>query len=392
MAATRPTILQIIPTLETGGAELAAIEISAAVSQAGGRSLVASEGGRLEADLAAAGGELVRLPVASKSPWTMRTNATRLQDVCQAEGVHLLHARSRAPAWSALWAARRAKLPFVTTYHGAYNEGGPAKRLYNSVMARGDLVIANSQYTADLIRDRYATPVERLRVIHRGVDLVEFDRDAIDPARLSDLRGSWGITPTQRVILNAARLTGWKGQSVVIEAAKLLAEQTNLGEWLIVLAGDAQGRDAYRASLEAQIAGLGLGDRVRLVGHCDDMPAAFALAEVAVVASTEPEAFGRAAAEAQAVGCPTISSNIGAPPETVLAPPRVPVEEATGRLVPPGDATALSQAIAELLGLGDNAKAALASRALRHVRRRFSLDQMKTKTLDVYRELIAWPE
>lgn len=390
MTPLRRTVLQIIPTLETGGAELAAVEISAAITSAGGRALVVSEGGRMEPALAAAGGELVRMPVASKSPLTLRANTAALVKLARQEGVALIHARSRAPAWSGLWAARRLGIPFVTTYHGAYSEKGPVKRLYNSVMARGDIVIANSHYTADLIRARYATPEGRLRVVHRGVDLAQFDRDAVDEPRVSALRAAWGVNPGQRVILNAGRLTGWKGQQVVIAAAQLMAERLAVGnvDWVVILAGDAQGRDDYRTNLERQIADSGLSNRVRLVGHCADMPAAFKLADLAVVASTEPEAFGRAAAEAQALGCATISTNIGAPPETVLAPPRVSPNEATGRLVPPNDAGALADAMEELLTLETDVAAELSARAIAHVQQQFSLDQMKRGTLDIYRALL----
>ena len=220
----RPTILQIIPQLDAGGAELSVVEIAGAVARAGGRALVLAEPGRLAASIEAAGGEVMPFPAATKNPLRILANARSIARIATREGVDLIHARSRAPAWSALMAARRLGVPFVTTYHGAYNETNAVKRFYNSVMARGDATIANSHYTARLIADRYGTPPERLVVIHRGVDTARFDPERIAPERVAALRQAWGVEAGQRVILQAARLTRWKGQSVLIEAAaRLLA-------------------------------------------------------------------------------------------------------------------------------------------------------------------------
>ena len=385
----RPTILQIVPRLDTGGAELTTIEITEAVVMAGGRALVVTEGGRMAGEIGRRGGELIEMPAGAKSPLVMLANARRLADLIRREGVDLVHARSRAPAWSALRAARTTGRAFVTTYHGAYNETNVAKRLYNSVMARGDLVIANSNYTAGIVKARYATPDARVRVIHRGVDVRTLDPVRVSAERTAALRTRWGLRGEERVVLHAARLTGWKGQSTVIEAAARLAREGLLADTVIVLAGDAQGRTGYRDGLIEQIAGLGLGDRVRLVGHCDDMPAAYALASVAVVASTEPEAFGRTAVEAQVMGCPVIATAIGAPPETVLARPRVPADRATGWLVPPGDAAILAACLSEALALGGAGRAPMAARARSHAVHNFSLAAMQQATLAVYDELLG---
>ena len=380
--------MQIIPDLDTGGAELSAIEISGAITVAGGRSIVLSRGGRLEGDLAAAGGQLIRFPAATKNPVRILANALEIARLVKEQGADLIHARSRAPAWSALIAAKRAGVPFVTTYHGAYNETGPVKRLYNSVMARSDLIIANSHYTAKLVEDRYGTRGERLRVIHRGVDMERFDPAAISEERVKSLRRAWGLREDERAVLHPARLTSWKGQATVIAAAQRLKAAGRLGGSVVILAGDAQGRDSYANALKAQIAEAGLEEHVRLVGHVSDMPAAFAASSAAIVASVEPEAFGRTATEAQAMGCPVIATNIGAPPETVLAEPAVSASDATGWLVPPGDGDALARALTQLLELSDGHVAEMAERARARVAEQFSLDAMKTKTLAVYDELL----
>lgn len=389
MADKRPTILQIIPELDTGGAELSAIEIADAIVRAGGRALVLSEGGRLAPRLAAAGAEFVPFAAATKNPLRILWNARLIRRMIESEGVDLVHARSRAPAWSALLAARRAARPFVTTYHGAYNEKTRLKRAYNSVMARGDIVIANSAYTKRLVVERYGTPESCIRVIYRGVDGRAFDPAAVSEARQAALRARWGAGPATRIVLHPARLTAWKGQSTVIAAARRLEDQGRLGDTLVVLAGDAQGRDAYRQRLEDEIRAAGLGGKVILPGHVEDIPAALAVAHLAIVASVEPEAFGRVATEAQAMGCPVIATNIGAPPETVAAPPGTEAAEATGWLVPPGDAARLAAAMAEALALAPEARAALAARARRRALEHFSLESMRRQTLDVYDHLLG---
>lgn len=389
MAQKRPTILQIIPELDTGGAELSAIEIADAIVRADGRALVLSEGGRLAPRIAASGGEFVPFAAATKNPVRLLWNAHAIRRMIESEGVDLVHARSRAPAWSALIAARRAGVPFVTTYHGAYNEKTRLKRAYNAVMAKGDIVIANSLYTKRLIETRYGTPADRIRVIYRGVDGGTFDPAAISEKRKAALRARWGAGSETRIILQPARLTAWKGQSTVIEAARLLEAEGRLGDSLVVLAGDAQGRTAYRQQLESEVAAAGLERKIILPGHVDDIPAALAMAHLAVVASIEPEAFGRVATEAQAMGCPVIATDIGAPPETVAAVPTVTSAEMTGWLVPPGDAARLAAAMAEALSLAPDARAALGARARARALGQFSLDAMRRQTLEVYDSLLG---
>lgn len=392
MAEKRPTILQIIPELDTGGAERTTVEIADAIVRGGGRAIVLAEaGGRMIEDLEKTGAEFIAFPAATKNPLRLVANASSIAALVKGEGVDLVHARSRAPAWSALSAARRTGKRFVTTYHGAYNEPNAAKRLYNSVMARGDLVIANSNYTADLVHARYATPREKLRVVHRGVDGGVFDPASIAPQRVAALRDAWGVEPSQKIVLHAARLTGWKGQRVVIEAARrLAAELPDLARGaVIILAGDAQGRDQYRSELERSIEAAGLAGMVRLVGHVSDIPAAFAASWLGVVASVEPEAFGRAATESQVMGCPVIATAIGAPPETVRTADRDGVERMTGWLVPPSDAKALAAAMAAGLSLSGTERQTIAARARQHVLERFSLRQMCRSTLAVYDELLA---
>jgi glycosyltransferase involved in cell wall biosynthesis len=381
------TILQIIPELDAGGAERTAVDVAAGLVDVGGRALVATEGGRLVGELQAKGGIWASFPAGTKNPAAMLFNVRRLAKLCLDEGVALVHARSRAPAWVALGATRALNLPFVTTYHGSYSGRSAIKLRYNSVMARGDVVIANSHYTADLVRSLYPQASDRIRVIHRGTDLGIFAPSAVAPERVEALRRTWGVAPHERIVLLAARLTGWKGQKVLIEAAASL-KQAGLTDVAFILAGDAQGRDSYVRDLDALIAARNLAGIVRRVGHCTDMPAAFLAASVVAVPSTEPEAFGRSAVEAQAMATPVVVSDLGAVPETVLAPPDVPPQERTGWRVPAGDAAALAEAIGAALALGASAREGVATRARAHVERHFSLGRMVSDTLDVYMALL----
>ena len=375
-AAAPPAILQVLPSLVSGGVERGTLEIAEALVGAGFRAFVASADGPLVAPLEALGARHVALPLATKSPAGIWRNAGALAALVRAEGIALLHARSRAPAWSALIAARRTGARFVTTYHGTYNEGFPGKRLYNSVMARGERVIAISAFIAGIVRERHGVPADRLRVILRGIDERAFDPARVDPARLDALRSAWVLPEGRPVVMLPARITRWKGQGVLVEAMARLP-----GDALALLVGDAGAKPAFRDELQARIAALGLQGRVRLVGHAADMPAALLLADVVVHASTDAEAFGRTVIEAQAMERAVVASDLGGPRETVE-------EGATGFRVPPGDPAALAAAIGRVLAMPPGERAALGARARAAVLARCTTARMAAATLDVYRELL----
>ena len=377
------TILQVIPHLAAGGAERTTIEVAEALVAAGATALVVSAGGRLEKELARVGGELIRLETApTKNPVEIRANANRIAKLVTARKISLIHARSRAPAWSALWAARQTKIPFVTTYHGVYNAKGSVKRLYNSVMARGAKVIANSDYTARHIVQEHPWAADRIVTIPRGVDIAKFSPDAIAPAHLDALRTAWKLAPGgDAVILLPGRLTGWKGHREAIAAAAAL-HSGGVSNWRMVFAGDPQGRDGYVAELKQLIASAGLDGRVVMVGHCSDMPAAFALSDITIAPSNEPEAFGRVAAEAGAMGLPAVGSSIGAQGEII-------VDGVTGLIVPPSDPAALSTAIAKLLAMGPEGRKVMGQKAKARVLERFTTSALQKATLSVYEGLLG---
>ncbi len=375
-------VLQVTPALDAGGVERTTIEMVQALTRNGGRAIVASRGGRLEGELKAAGGEFTHLPMDSKNPIEMFANIGRLVALGRKHHVEIVHARSRAPAWSAMFAARRLGVPFVTTYHGIYNAKSPLKRFYNSIMARGDLVIANSEYTRAHVIDEHGVAPERVIAIPRGVDLVRFDPAEVDAARVADMRKVWGLTPgdDRPVVLLPGRLTNWKGQTVLIEAAALL-EGERPGSAVYVLAGDSQGRQQYVADLHDRARKLGVAEAVKIVGHLVDMPAALKASTVAVFPVTETEAFGRAAVEAQAMGVPVVASNLGGLAETI-------VDGDSGFLVPAGDPRRLAYAVDRVLALSPEQRKNMGARGADRVRARYSVEALQTATLGVYERLL----
>lgn len=376
------SVLQVTPALDAGGVERTTIEMAEALTRSGGRAIVASRGGRLEGELKAAGGELTPLPMDAKNPLEMFANIGRLVALGRKHHVQIVHARSRAPAWSAMFAARRLGVPFVTTYHGVYNAKSPLKRFYNSIMARGDLVIANSDFTRAHVLAEHGVAPERVISIPRGVDLARFDPAAVDPARVDDMRRLWGLAPSDArpVVLLPGRLTNWKGQTVLIEAAALL-EKERPGSAVYVLAGDSQGRQQYVADLHALARKLDVADAVKIVGHLVDMPAALKAATVAVFPSTDAEAFGRAAVEAQAMGVPVVASNLGGLAETIA-------DGDSGFLVPAGDPRRLAYAVDRVLALSPEQRKNMGDRGAARVRARYSVEALQAATLAVYERLL----
>lgn len=376
------TVLQIVPALDAGGAERTTVEIAQAIVAAGGRALVATSGGRLEADLERAGGEVLRLPAHSKNPVAILANAARLGRIVRDRKVDLLHVRSRAPAWSALIAARAASVPLVSTYHGAYEARSALKRLYNSSMVRADLVIANSRFTAGAIAAQYEVEPGRLRVIPRGADLALFSPEAVAPARIEALRAAWGISAGDFIVLLPARITPWKGHAVAIRAAERLKRAAGIGRSLrLIFAGDAQGREDHLAALRREIVGRGVSDMIRFVGHCADMPAAFLIANAVLSTSTRPEAFGRTLAEAGAMGRVVVASDHGGARETII-------DGRTGVLVPPADDVAVAEALEAVVAMGPSGRAEMGARGRARIARDYSVEAMQRATLAAYRDIL----
>ena len=293
VGGTGPAVLQVLPSLGSGGVERGTLEVARGLSEAGWRPLVASAGGAQAHALDRWQAPHLTLPLASKAPWTVWRNAGRLAGLIERHGIDLVHARSRAPAWSALWAARRTRRPFVTTFHSPYGES-PLKHRYNAVMAKGDAVIAISAWLGEHVRRHFPEAAGRLTVIPRGVDLAQFDPALVRGDRIAALAEAWRLEDGRPVVLLPGRLTRWKGQGVLVEAMARLRGS----DAVAVLVGADQGRTAYARELAGLIEARGLGRHVRIVSECRDMPAAYLLADVVVSASTDPEGIGRVSAEA----------------------------------------------------------------------------------------------
>lgn len=375
------TLLQIIPELDTGGAERTTLDVAAAVLAAGGRAIVATRGGRMTEDLTP-GVELVAMPVHAKNPLVVLANAWRLARLIRRRKVSLVHVRSRAPAFSARLAARLTGVPWMATYHGVYNARSSLKRWYNAIMTRGDRIIANSDYTRAHVIAEHGVDPDRIVAIARGIDTARFDPAAVAPARVDALRQAWGVAaddPRLKILL-AGRLTRWKGQALLIAAARR-HKATGGAPVLILMAGDDQGRSAYRAELETAIADAGLADQIRLVGHCADMPAAYLVADMAAAPSLDPEAFGRTAVEPQAMGRPVLAADHGAARETVI-----PGE--TGWLVTPGDPAAWAAALGEAAATPPERRASMGAAAMARTRRLYSVETMCAETLKAYQQVL----
>jgi glycosyltransferase involved in cell wall biosynthesis len=370
-------VLQVLPRLVTGGAERGTVDIAVTLAKEGGTPLVTSEGGPMEYELKRGGVPHIKLPLASKNPLVIRRNVGRLASIIEEHDVDIVHARSRAPAWSAYSAAKKTGCHFVTTFHGTYRSASALKRYYNAIMVKGERVIANSEFIARHIREIYKVDPTRIRVIRRGVDLERFDPERVSAERVVQLANRWRLPDGVPVVMLPGRLARWKGHDMLIKALTTMSDI----ELLCVIVGSDQDRATYRGELEKLIARNGLGGRVFLPGHCDDMPAAYMLADVVVSASTKPEAFGRVVSEGQAMGCPVVASDHGGAREQVLG-------SRTAFLYPPRDAAQFAKMIRAALALGAGERERLAEEARAYVTANFDKRQMCAATLALYREIL----
>ncbi len=382
MNAQAPTILQILPELINGGVERGTVEMCQAIQERGWRAIVVSKGGPMVMQVRHTRADHIELPVHSKNPFVMLDNTRHLVHVIRKNNVSIIHARSRAPAWSALLASKITGVPMITTFHGAYKTRGLFKKFYNSVMTRGEKIIAVSNFMSDHIQKEYKVSKEKIEVIPRGVDSRYFHPDAVRAPKLIELTNEWRLPDDcGPVILMPARLTRGKGHHVLLKALPKLSNK----HYMAILLGDDGQHSPYQKELEAMIDKYGLGQHVRFASSTRDMTEAYMLAEVVVCPSIVPESFGRVAIEAQAMGCCVIASNHGGARETIQ-------NGDTGYLVEPDNAEQLAGAIEYCLNMDQETRDILRDNGQWWVSEHFSLDQMKQKTLSVYEEVLSSAE
>ncbi len=381
LQSRRPVILQVLPELRSGGVERGTIEVADAIAKAGMIPIVASAGGTMVQQLYNTGARHIVLPLNRKNPVTIYKNIHRLVEIIKEHNVDLVHARSRGPAWSAYFAAKETGVPFVTTFHGTYNIGGSLKRFYNSIMTRGERVIAISEFVRNHIIKNYHCDEERLRLIHRGADLNQFSMEFIPPQRITQMAARLGAPSNVPIIMLPGRITRWKGQDVLLSALKQLRDTHPEQAFYCLLVGDNNKHNDYLKTLEKMIKSYGLEQHVKLTGNVSDMAAAYAVADIVVSNSLEPEAFGRVSVEAQAMGNLVIATAHGGSQETIIP-------GKTGWLVEPGNVTALAETLRECLQLPEAQKNTIRHAAIAHAQEHFSTETMCRKTLAVYHEVL----
>lgn len=377
----QPTILQIIPHLGAGGAEQGCIDVSKAIVAAGGKSIIVSNGGSRIRELKRHGATHITMPAHTKNPLKMWRNISRLKKIIRDHNVHIIHARSRAPAWSAYRAAKSMNIPFVTTCHAAYKFKKPIKRWYNSVMAKGDRVISISDFIGTYLNENYQTPPDKIRVAYRGTDFKKFHPQAVTQERMIAISSTWRIKDGAPLIFMPGRLSPIKGHHFLIEAIEHLLKDPAFKDAICVFAGSDQGRTAYRQNLLDTIKEKNLEGHIWFVPNCTDMPAAYMLSNAVVCASMVPEGFGRVPVEAQAMGRPAIATSHGGAGQTII-------DRETGWLVEAGNVDELVDALKQALSLTDQQRNGLAMTSMQHVQQKFSVEAMCDAVINTYNELL----
>ena len=385
-ANTSLAVLIVVPTLDGGAADAGAVELVRILSRAGRRAVVVSRAGRLVPDVTAAGGEFVALDVSSKNPVFMLRNAIILTRLARERRCGIVHAFGRAGAWSAFIAARVRRIPFVTSWYKGFREQNIFKRWYNSIMARGDRVIASSEQIAQLINDRYGTAWNKIAVVPCSVDLDRFDPESVTRDRIDVIRGAWGIKRDTKVILITGRILRRKGHHVVVKAVKRLKEM-GLKDFLCVFVGEDRGRTRYTGELWDLVLTTGTMDVIRMAAPVADLPAAYAAASVVVSAAVQPEGVQRALLEAQAMARPVIVSDLAAGTDVVLTAPAVPESRIAGFRFPSGDDAALAAILLRLFSMPEPNRATIGRRGRDWVLDHFNDEIVAEQTLRVYGQI-----
>ena len=378
-------VLQVIPRLGFGGAETGCYDLAHYLSEQNCRSFVVTSGGELLKYVKKQKVKVFQLPVHSKNPLLILFNAIALLIIIMVYNISIVHARSRAPAWSCLLATKITRRKFVTTFHGTYNFQNKLKKLYNSVMVRSDLVIAGSNFIFSHINDNYGNfflkKKKKLLVIFRGINTSYFNPQKISLLKIDKFSLENEIDRNKFIILLPGRLTYWKGQKIFIEAIKLLADQNTTQIFQAIILGNEQGRNVYKKQLIGLVEQHRLNKIIKFIDHCEEMPIAYRIANLVCSCSIEPETFGRVSVEAQAMEIPIIASDIGGSTETI-------VNEKTGFLFKNGDPKALADVITLLMQKDYNSLKSIGFKGRKNILKKFDVDKMCKTTFTEYKKLI----
>ena len=377
-------VLQVIPKLGYGGAETGCYDIAHYLPENNCKSFIVTSGGELLKFVDKKKVKIFRLPVHSKNPLLIFANALILIGIILINNISIVHARSRAPAWSCLFATKLTGRKFVTTFHGTYNIKNNIKKFYNSVMISSDLIIAGSNFIFSHIKENYSKYLndkKKLMVIFRGINVDYFDPSTKLDSDEKKLLIKWNIEKDKKIILLPGRLTPWKGQEVFIEAVNLVNIELGYEAFYAVILGSDQGRDLYKKKLLRLSEQYRLANQIRFIDHCKDMALAYNVSDIVVSASTEPEAFGRVAVEAQSMQKPIIASNIGGSNETII-------DEKTGFLFESGNAKSLSQKILKLLYLDEILLKSIGTEGRKNIVKKFNVEKMCFSTYSEYKRLL----
>ena len=377
-------VLQVIPKLGYGGAETGCYDIAHFLPENDCGSFIVTSGGELLKFIDKKKVKIIKLPVHSKNPLIIFINFLALVAIILVKNISIVHARSRAPAWSCLLASKITGRKFVTTFHGTYNFNNKIKKFYNSVMVRSDLIIAGSNFIFSHIKDnytKYLNAKKKLLVIFRGINVDYFDPTTKLDSDEKKLLKKWQIEKDKKIILLPGRLTGWKGQEVFIEAINLVNIELGYEAFYAVILGSDQGRDLYKKKLIRITEQHRLNNQVKFIDHCNDMALAYKVSDIVISASIEPEAFGRVAVEAQSMEKPIIASDIGGSNETII-------DEKTGFLFESSNAKSLSEKILKVLSMDETLLQSIGKEGRKNIIQKFNVEKMCFSTYSEYKRLL----
>ena len=384
MASRKIKVLQVIPKLGYGGAETGCYDIAHYLAEKDCASYIATSGGGLLKYVKKNKVGIFRLPVHSKNPVLIILNAIILSILILFNNINIVHARSRAPAWSSYLACLITRRKFVTTFHGTYNFKNNVKKFYNSIMLRSKLTIAGSNFIFNHISENYSEYLnkkKKLRVIFRGINIDFYNQKNISILKQEKMKKDWQLLPNKFTILLPGRLTYWKGQEKLIEALNILIEDYNIDNFQAIILGSDQGRKVYKKKLINLVQRYRLGQKIKFIDHCKEMPLAYSLADLVVSASTEPEAFGRVAVEAQAMGKPIVASDLGGSKETIL-------KGKSGFLYKHDDARQLAKTLNTVIELDQDSLNSMGNEGRKNITKKFDVEAMCDSTLREYKKLL----